>query len=164
LERALYHSSTSGASWTRSNIGEQIGHSVVYIGKRRLENGALIPDAAGGDTLLGDRYLGAAGNYQSELVRSMDGGLTWEKHSNYPAEVAYYGSPENWSLWYLAHGGGNLLFAYFHNAAYTARQRLYRSADAGLTWQLAGELPLDPSPGVFDMTVKPGNASLTFLP
>ena len=159
----LYTSADGGATWSAINEAdaENMG-KIIYLGKNRLVAGVLVPDKNGIDALIANRYVRlGSGNYRPEIVRSLDGGRTWEA-TGFPAEMAHYGEPYWNTLWYLVSAGNGTILAYFHNTAgnpYVPRHYFYKSTDNGATWALAGELPYGTvDPGLYGMAFVPGRS------
>ena len=155
-EPMLYASASSGASWQPA-AQVDLDH-VVHLGRHVFADGTLIADPAGDPVLLGNRYVTAEGD-RHEFVRSIDGGTTWQA-VGFPAEMQY-GAPDYYALWQLTSVGNGVVLAYFHDTAATNRHALYKSLDAGQTWQRMGELPANTvDPGVFGMAFIPSNRTL----
>jgi len=155
-EPMLYASASSGASW-QSAAQIDLDH-LVHLGRHILADGRLVADPAGDPVLLANRYLPAEDDRQ-EFVRSIDGGATWEP-VGFPAEMQY-GAPDYYALWQLTSVGNGVVLAYFHDTAATNRHALYKSLDAGQTWQRVGDLPTGTDdPGVFGMAFIPLNRTL----
>ena len=150
---ALYSSSDGGSSWRQLlDLGNSGLYEITYLGKTKLVEGILKPDILGTDTLIAHTYeLTAMREYRPKLVRSMDGGATWEE-TGFPEEMRFYGAPQYNDLWYLAYVGNSTLLAYFHNGDYSGKQYLYKSIDNGATWAAAGKLPNEVvDPGLFGL-------------
>lgn len=155
-EPVLFESTTAGASWLAA-AQIDLDH-VVYLGRHALVDGKLVADPAGQPVLLANRYVSGGGTLH-EFVRSVDGGLSWTP-VGFPAEMQY-GAPDYYSLWQMTVVGSGVVLAYFHDTAATDRHALYKSVDAGETWQRAGELPAGTvDPGVFGMAFIPMTRSL----
>ncbi len=150
-EPVLYESASAGASW---QVAAQVDlDHVVYLGHHSVVDGKLLVDPAGVPLLLANRYVPSEGS-RNEFVRSLDGGLTWAP-VGFPAEVQN-SAPDYYALWQLTAVGNGVVLAYFHDTAGTDRQALFKSIDAGETWQRLGELP--------PATVDPGLFGMAFIP
>jgi len=138
----VFRSADGGLSWGQVSGRNNLSNDIIYLGKNKLVNGALIPDKNGGDTLFASSF--DYGSKRGGFARSNDGGVTWEE-TGYPIGLASTADP-----WYLAYAGNKTILAYFNDGG--SYDYLYKSTDNGLTWALAGKLPPGTaSIGLFDM-------------
>ena len=153
---ALFSSTDGGTSWGRvSDLGNLGLNHITYLGKTKLVDGVPRADANGSDTLIAHTYdVVSSRTYRPKLVRSMDGGVTWEE-TGFPEEMRNYGEPEYNDLWHLTSEGNGTLIAYFHNGNFDARHFLYKSTDNGVTWSSTGTMPVE--------VLDPGFYSLIFV-
>lgn len=155
-EAVLLQTHDAGATWQEAALID-LDH-IVHLGRHSTIAGKLLADPAGEPVLLGNRYL-PSGPSRHEFVRSLDGGLTWTP-VGFPAEVQY-GAPDYYTLWQLTVVGKGVVLAYFHDNGGTNRHMLFKSVDAGETWERAGNLPATTAdPGLFGMAFIPLNRSL----
>ena len=150
-EAVLLQTHDAGANWEEAALID-LDH-VVHLGRHSMVAGKLVADPLGEPVLLGNRYL-PSGASRHEFVRSLDGGLSWTA-VGFPAEVQY-GAPDYYTLWQLTVVGKGVILAYFHDNAGTNRHVLFKSVDAGETWERAGNLPAN--------TVDPGLFGMAFIP
>jgi len=151
FEYVLYQSATGGSSWEPVALIDL--DRIVSVGRHVVTDGKLVPDPDGQPVLLASRFL-PSGDARHQFVRSLDGGISWST-VGFPAEVQH-AAPDYYTLWQLAAVGNGVIVAYFHSTSSTNRHALFRSVDAGETWQRLG----DPPPGTAD----PGLFGMTFIP
>lgn len=144
LEAIVYGSSDSGATW-QPLVSMDLDR-LLYLGRHAQIDGKLVPDADGQPVLLANRYVGGV----AEFVRSLDGGHSWTT-VGFPQEMQ-----AGHELWHIATIGNGVVMAYFHGTSTAATHAMYLSADAGETWQRAGDPPAN--------TADPGLYGIAFIP
>lgn len=140
---ALYRSTDGGISWNFLSQPSRYEISrLAYLGKNKLVNGQLVSDPNGGDTLLGNVYYVVAGGYDHQFLRSVDGGVTWNR-VGFPVEMIF-SDPQNWQLMDFAYAGKGIVYALFYyldGFSSEAHYALFKTRDAGDNWYKVGPLP-----------------------